>query len=136
VSLLYLDTSALAKLVHPEAETAALTAWIARNGGARRVITSDLGHTELRRMLHRIDASATELDDAAQFLAVAAKIRLTASLLVQAGELAPGPAVRSLDAIHTAAAKSLGAACRSFITYDERQAEAARLAGLAVVSPC
>jgi hypothetical protein len=133
--LLYLDTSALAKLVHPEAETVALTAWIARNGGARRIITSDLGHTELRRMLHRINASAARLDDATQILAAAAKIRLTASLLIQAGELAPGSAVRSLDAIHTVAAKSLGAACRSFITYDKRQAEAARMAGLAVVSP-
>lgn len=135
MSLLYLDTSALAKLVHPEAETAALTAWIARNGGARRIITSDLGHTELRRMLHRINASATEHDDAAQLLAAAAKIRLTVGLLIQAGELAPQSAVRSLDAIHMVAAKSLGAGCRSFITYDKRQAEAARLVGLAVVSP-
>lgn len=136
MSLLYLDTSALGKLVHPEAETVALTTWIGRNGGARRIVTSDLGHTELQRMLHRINASATELDDAAQILAAAAKIRLTASLLIQAGELAPGSAVRSLDAIHTVAAKSLGAACRSFITYDKRQAEAARLAGLTVVAPC
>lgn len=136
MSFLYLDTSALAKLVHGETETAALTDWITRNGGAGSVITSELGHAELRRMQHRIRASPGERNDAGKLLAAAAKIRLTTGLLIRAGDLAPGSAVRSLDAIHAAAALSLGAACRSFVTYDNRQADAARLAGLPVASPC
>jgi predicted nucleic acid-binding protein len=41
----YLDTSALAKLVRPEAETPALRRWL----GHRRWIASDLVRTELRR---------------------------------------------------------------------------------------
>jgi predicted nucleic acid-binding protein len=45
------------------------------------------------------------------------------------------PSVRSLDAIHIATALAIGARDLQFITYDDRQAEAARAAGLTVVQP-
>ena len=53
---------------------------------------------------------------------------LDQALLVAAGALTE-PALRALDAIHVAAAIDL-APVDAFVTYDERQAAAARLAGL------
>ena len=44
------------------------------------------------------------------------------------------PALRPLDAIHVAAAVDLSP-LDAFVTYDERQAAAARLAGLRTLSP-
>lgn len=53
--------------------------------------------------------------------------------MLAAGALAE-PALRALDAIHVAAAIDL-APIDGFVTYDERQAAAARLAGLRTISP-
>ncbi|MDF1522323.1 MAG: PIN domain-containing protein, partial [Trueperaceae bacterium] len=47
--------------------------------------------------------------------------------------LLPGAHLRSLDALHVAAA--LQGDCRTMVTYDRRQSEAARAAGLQVVAP-
>jgi predicted nucleic acid-binding protein len=44
------------------------------------------------------------------------------------------PALRSLDAVHAATALGLRSLW-AFVTYDDRQAAAAREAGLSVVSP-
>ena len=52
----YLDTSAVTKLIVPEAESAALAAWcdrIQRGGG--RVMIGDLVHAELLRTIRRHD---------------------------------------------------------------------------------
>ena len=43
--------------------------------------------------------------------------------------------VRSLDAIHLATALAIGDDQLEFVTYDDRQADAARAAGLKVVQP-
>ena len=43
--------------------------------------------------------------------------------------------LRSLDAIHIATALAVGDRDLQFVTYDERQADAARKAGLKVVQP-
>jgi len=45
------------------------------------------------------------------------------------------PALRALDAIHVVAGASLVDAIDAFVSYDERQAAAARLAGLRTVAP-
>lgn len=50
-----------------------------------------------------------------------------------AGALAE-PALRTLDAVHVAAAVDLSP-LDAFVSYDERQAAAARLAGLRTVRP-
>ena len=44
-------------------------------------------------------------------------------------------ALRALDAIHVASALRVGGEIAGFVTYDDRQAAAARSAGLTVVSP-
>ena len=58
---------------------------------------------------------------------------LDRALLAGAGALAE-PALRALDAIHVAVAVDLEP-IEAFVTYDERQAAAARLAGLRTMSP-
>ena len=58
---------------------------------------------------------------------------LDRALLLAAGAFAE-PVLRALDAIHIAAAVDL-APLDGFVSYDERQAAAARLAGLRTMSP-
>lgn len=55
------------------------------------------------------------------------------ALLAGAGALAE-PSLRALDAIHVASAIDLEP-IEAFVTYDERQAAAARLAGLRTMTP-
>jgi uncharacterized protein len=45
------------------------------------------------------------------------------------------PSLRSLDAIHLAAALSMGELPEAFVTYDQRLAQAARALDLTVISP-
>lgn len=62
-----------------------------------------------------------------------ALLPLDRGLLLTAGALAE-PALRALDAIHVAAAADLSP-LDAFVSYDERQGAAARLAGLPTVRP-
>jgi predicted nucleic acid-binding protein len=58
---------------------------------------------------------------------------LDRALLAGAGTLAE-PALRALDAVYVASAVDLDP-LEAFVTYDERQAAAARLAGLRTMAP-
>jgi len=58
---------------------------------------------------------------------------LDRALLAGAGSLTE-PALRALDAIHVATAVDLHP-IDAFVTYDERQAAVARLAGLRTIAP-
>lgn len=126
----YVDTSALVKLVVAEPETAALRAWLTE--ADRDLVASNLARTELLRAVRR----ATP-DRVLQARAVLDSITLTdlsAPLFEQAGRLDP-TTLRSLDAIHLAAALDLGDDLDGLVTYDDRLAEAARSNGIAVVAP-
>jgi len=61
-------------------------------------------------------------------------IRLDEPLLDRAADLDPTE-LRSLDAIHLAAALSVGPDLGVFVTYDERLAQAAEASGLIVDAP-
>ena len=61
-------------------------------------------------------------------------LEVTTAVFEEAGRLDPA-VVRSLDAIHLAAALSLGDDLEGLVTYDERLADAARGNGVAVVAP-
>lgn len=126
----YLDASALVKLVLPEAETPALRAWLAE--AERGATTCDLARTEVLRAVGR---GAPEQDLRAWM--VLELVTLTAvpgSTFRSAGVLGP-PGLRALDAIHLAAALDLGDDLEGMVTYDQRQAEAARANGIPVVAP-
>lgn len=126
----YLDTSALAKLVVAEAETPALRAWLA--GDDRMPVSCDLARTELLRVVRRVAPGRAVR--ARAVLEAITLIELTTSVCEEAGRLEP-PALRSLDALHLAAALSLGDDLEGLVTYDERQAQAASALGVPVVAP-
>lgn len=131
---LYLDTSAAVKLFKQEPESAALDRWLADCGSAL-VLTSDLTRCELRRALEAVGVGPQARREAEEWLADCALIRLTRELCDRAGTLAPGIRLRSLDALHAAAALSLGRALAAFVAYDQRLVDAAKQAGLPVSSP-
>lgn len=126
----YLDTSALVKLVVAEAETDALRSWIAE--ADPDLVASDLVRTELMRAVRRVVPDRTV--QAQAVLDALTLTEVTSSLFAQAGRLEPSE-LRSLDAVHLAAALDLGDDLDGFVTYDERLAAAAAANGVVVVAP-
>ncbi len=130
----YLDSCAAIKLFKDEVESDALEDWLVKQVPTRQ-ITSHLTRTELPRGLHAVEADVQTHERAQHWLRRCAHIALPVSLFEQAGSLSPGTRLRSLDAIHVAAAQSLGAALASFVSYDKRLLAAASEHGLPIVSP-
>jgi uncharacterized protein len=126
----YLDTSAVVKLVVAEAETAALTAWIAAE--QNEFVSCDLLRTELFRTVRR--SSPDSVTRARSVIDSIAILAVPSSTFERAGELAP-PTLRSTDAIHLAAALELGDDLDGLVTYDERLATAAASHGITVIAP-
>lgn len=135
MALFYADASALVKLVRDEAESEALRAFLADAD----LVSSELVLTEIPRAVRRAVAldPALPLDllleRTAELIDALALLPLDRALLEGAGALAE-PGLRALDAIHVASAVALDPV-EAFVTYDERQAAAARLAGLRTMSP-
>jgi len=127
--LVYLDSSAFVKLVITEAETAALSAYLRRRSVA---VSATLLRTEALRAATR--ASPAAILAVRRALREIAFLDLDRDLLDQAGTLAP-IGLRSLDAVHVAAALSLGDDLDELVTYDARMAAAATASGLVVASP-
>ena len=125
----YFDSSAIVKLIVDEAETDALAA-LSDEGGLW--MTSDLARVEVQRAIARRQPQA--LDAARRQLRGLALMTLTGDTYDLAGRLQPA-FLRSLDAIHVAAALSLGAGLTALVTYDQRLAVAAATNGLTVLSP-
>lgn len=126
----YVDTSALVKLVVAEPETDSLRVWL--TAAERDPVASDLARTELFRAVRR--AAPDRLVDARAVLDAMNLIEVTTAIFEAAGRLEP-MSLRSLDALHVAAALDLGDDLAGFVTYDERLAEAAAANGISVVSP-
>jgi predicted nucleic acid-binding protein len=126
---LYVDTSALVKLVVAESETAALRAWLGES--ARELVVCDLVRTELMRAVRR--AVPDRALQAREVLNAVTLIQVTPAVFESAGRLDPVE-LRSLDAIHLAAALDLGDDLDGMITYDDRLADAAVSNGVAVVA--
>lgn len=137
MSLVYLDASALVKVIREkeEEEAVALKAYLA---GAE-LASSELVLTEVPRALRRVAAEQPRfqlepaLRRAAEAIDLLSLRPVDDALLIGAGMFAE-PALRSLDAIHVATALHLYP-IDAFVTYDARQAGVARLAGLEAVAP-
>lgn len=129
--MIYMDTSALVKLLFEEPESLALTDWLTTRISAPKV-SSDLSTVELLRACRRTDDGA--LDDARRLLGGIDLLPIDHSLAEQAATVSPHE-LRSLDAIHLASAISLRAELTDFVAYDSRLCSAAKTAGLPVVSP-
>lgn len=126
----YVDTSALVKLVVAEPETPAFRAWLAEPG--RDLVSCDLARTELMRAVRR--AVPDRALRAREVLDAVTLVQVTSAVFEDAGRLDPS-GLRSLDAIHLAAALDLGDDLEGLVTYDDRLADAAVSNGVAVVAP-
>ena len=126
----YLDTSALVKLVIAEAESDALQRWLAES--PRQPVACDLARTELMRAVRRV--APDRALGARKVLDSLTLIQVTPSLFEQAGRIDPIE-LRTLDAIHLAAALDLGDDLDGIVSYNDRLNAAAHRAGLAVLSP-
>jgi uncharacterized protein len=124
----YADTSAVAKVIRPERETRALRRWLR----GKEWILSDLHRTELRRAAVKAGGRAPARAD--RLLAESDIIRVTTDVFDQAGALEPRD-LRSLDALHIAAAMSLGPDLAGVVAYDEHLVSAATAVGLIVATP-
>ena len=135
VPLFYADSSALVKLVRREPESDALGAFL----DDADLVSSELVLGEIPRAIRRAAAADDRLPvrrlltQAGELLDAVGLIALERNLLLRAGALKP-PALRTLDAMHIASALALGT-LDGFVSYDERQGAAARLAGLRVLAP-
>lgn len=128
MSLWYLDTSAALKLLVEEDESEALARAI--DGASPDLVGCWLLDTELRRAAQR-DTALTQ-EGVSDFLDGVDLYEVPASLFREAG-LLPGANLRSLDALHLAAAVRIGV--EHLVTYDARMSESARALGVSVIAP-
>jgi predicted nucleic acid-binding protein len=129
---LYLDSSALVKLVQRETESPALRQYLRRHRADGRV-TCALARVEVVRAVS--GGGARAISHARRTLARVDQIHLDRSLLDEAATLAPSTVLRSLDPIHLASARLLGSDLRAVVAYDERMVAVASGLGMPVERP-
>ncbi|HET9784229.1 MAG TPA: type II toxin-antitoxin system VapC family toxin [Terriglobales bacterium] len=124
---IYLDSSAAAKLVWKESESAALRDFLRPRNElfCSRLVQVEVGRIELRR-----GPGSVRLE---RLLRTVVLLELRSELLEQAARLPPA-ALRSLDAIHLATALSVPG-LRDMVVYDSRLSAAAEGLGLRVWAP-
>lgn len=127
--MIYLDSSAIVKLVVREPESRALGTFVRSH---RDRISCSLARTEVPRAVRHLGPAA--LRRAQLVLDRVHLIRLDDSLLDAAATL-DARVLRSLDAIHLAAAQRVAAELEVLVTYDQRMAEAAAALGFEVQAP-
>lgn len=135
MTLFYADASALVKLVRDEPESPALRSFL----DDADLVSSELVVTEIPRAIRRAAARDVRLPldvlttRAGELIEAVALLPVERGILTAAGALSE-PALRALDAIHVASALVLSP-LDAFVSYDERQSAAARLAGLRTIAP-
>ena len=129
---IYLDASAMLKLYVEEPESRSCEEILVADPDW---LTARHTSVEVRRNLSRL-LSGRSLESARrQFVHDWARchvIELDETTCRRAAEIAEVTGARSLDALHLEAARRLGSADISFLTYDLRQAQVARTLGLDV----
>jgi hypothetical protein len=142
--VIYFDTCALLKLIRGDAQSQALGAFIDAQP-ASRWFSSEIARTELARTVRRVNhddrgrlideprlraelSYAESLWERLDLIAVSTRALNEAAAIEQ-------PFLRTLDAIHLAAATSMRTSLSAFVTYDKRLAAAAQETGLPVLAP-
>jgi uncharacterized protein len=129
--MIYLDSSAVVKLVHAEAESPALRAWLDERAETGW-ISSVLAEAESFRALARYAPEAVirlhPVLDQIDLIDMNPRVRILTQTVRPV-------TVRSLDAIHLGTALTIRGALTSFVTYDKRLLDAATAAGLPADSP-
>lgn len=129
--MIYLDASALMKLVREEAETEALLDWLASQPEIP-VVTSELGRVEVLRSARRAGPDA--LTEARAVIGDVDLVPLDRGVQDLACELGDPP-LRTLDTLHLASALLLGDDLTALVAYDDRLLGAAQAAGLPIATP-
>jgi uncharacterized protein len=129
--VIYLDSSALAKLALTEPESAALAEWLAEHAN-QPLVSSALHRAEVPRAVWRAEPGA--LPRSYRLIRRIAKVALTADVLDNSATLPP-QALSPAHAIHLASALAVRDDLTAFVAYDEDLLAAAADAGLPVVSP-
>jgi uncharacterized protein len=131
--VIYLETSALVKLIRIEAESDDLGDWLDERIEIRW-ITSALTEVELPRAIRAVAPEG--LPAVPSVLARLDRFEIDQVIRSTAAAY-PNPALRSLDAIHLATAQTAAstAPLTALVTYDNRLREAADALGITIVAP-
>jgi predicted nucleic acid-binding protein len=129
--VIYLDSSALMKLVRYEDETAALREWLDVRP-EEPVASSELGRVEVLRAARRAgDQAMAEARAVVGDLDLVPLSRAVQDVACDIGD----PLLRTLDALHLASALLLGDELTAFVAYDQRLDAGAHAVGLVVTRP-
>ena len=129
--MIYLDSAAIVKLVHAEPESPALRLWLderAETGWISSALTEIESFRALARYAPQAVSRLPAVLDQIDLIDLDQRIRILARTVQPV-------TVRSLDAIHLGTALQSRPGLTSFVTYDKRLLDAARVAGLPVDSP-
>ncbi|MEE6140447.1 type II toxin-antitoxin system VapC family toxin [Mycobacterium sp. 050128] len=131
--MIYLETSALVKLIRIEVESAALGNWLDEQTELPW-ITSVLTEVELSRAIRAVAPEG--LPAVPSVLARLDRFEID-SVIRSTAAAYPNAGLRSLDAIHLATAQTAAAAAplTALVTYDNRLREAAESLAIVVVAP-
>jgi uncharacterized protein len=129
--VIYLDSSALVKLVFEEAESAQLVRWLADRSDDPK-LSSEVATIELVRTCRCRDPGSEA--GVRQLLRGLDLVPVTTELIERATLVGP-PELRSLDAIHLASVLSFREDVTHVVVYDARLSGAVAAAGLEVVAP-
>lgn len=129
--MIYLDSSAMLKLLFEESESVALASWIAERA-ATPMVSSELAKVEVVRATRRLDAAVVPA--ARALVSQLDLIPLSSGMIEEATDVGE-PLLRTLDAIHLASALSIRDELTAFVAYDHRLFTAAQDAGIEPISP-
>jgi uncharacterized protein len=129
-----MDTSALTKLLVAEVETPDLRSWlVTQSDQDEHTVTSALGRVELMRAVAR--QAEPGLPERARYLLDGLDVLPITDAVIALAETIGPATLRSLDAIHLAAASQIRHELTSFVTYDHRLLEGCREVGFDTQSP-
>jgi uncharacterized protein len=129
--MIYLDSAAIVKLVHAEAESAALRAWLdeqADTGWISSVVAEIESFRALAWYAPQAAARLPAVLDQIDLIGLDPAVRVLAQAVQPV-------TVRSLDAIHLGTALHTRDTLTSFVTYDRRLLDVAVAAGLPAEAP-
>ena len=127
--MIYVDSSALVKLVVEEAESESLRDLLATDADQ---LASAIIEVEVARAVRRVAPELTEKAD--EVVAQITVIEVSDTIRARAALLEPAT-LRSLDALHLATAVEIGDALDAVVTYDARMAAASASLGMVVLAP-
>jgi predicted nucleic acid-binding protein len=128
--VLYLDASAIVKLVVRETETDALRRFL----GSAELVSSEVVTVEVPRASYLKTGDPQTIGHSEQILRRFFLVGLDDGLRRMAARAQP-PELRSLDAIHLVSALQMSSRVEAAVIYDRRLAQAARDGHLIVQSP-